>query len=447
MPGDRQVQESLDVSSALDNAGWGSYQKLVLAMAASAVILDGMDNQLLAYALPVISREWNAPRTAFGLVFALGLAAMIAGTLIFGWLADRVGRRKILIGSVFLFGAATALTALAQSIPGLILGRVTAGLGLGGAIPCAIALISEFTPSAQRGRAVVLGSACVPLGGVVAGLLSAQILPTLGWRPLFLIAGVIPCVLAVGFLFLMPESPRFLMVASRNRQALVKILNRLGVQVTDNTVLRDSSAVEIPRASIRVLVAPAFRRDTLLLCTAFFSCQIGVYLTFNWLPTLLTSEGFSLTAASQGLALFNLGGVVGAVLAALCLARQGIRATIMAAAVGACAVILLIIAPFTHHVVVLLGLLCVAGAFVIALQVLLFPLATNAYPVQIRSTGVGLALGIGRSGSVLSSALGPVIILGGLNFFMLTLAVVIGLAGFAALAVQRHRRPAAAEAP
>src|SRR6266850_1949718 len=178
---------TIDVGSALDDADWSRYQKLLVFATAMTIILDGLDNQLLGAALPALMREWRLTRPAFVPVQTSGMIGMMVGGAIGGMIGDRFGRRVALLGSVVSFGVLTILVSFAGGVTMLTVLRFFAGLGLGGAMPNAAALSSEYVPRRQRPFAVTLTIVCIPLGGSLAGLVGGQVLPRFGWRGLFLV--------------------------------------------------------------------------------------------------------------------------------------------------------------------------------------------------------------------------------------------------------------------
>src|SRR5438132_72637 len=188
--------KTADVGVILDEGQWTGYQKLLVAATALTIILDGLDNQLLAAAVPAMMREWHLQRSAFAFVLSSGLFGMMIGGAIGGYIGDRVGRRVALLGSVVSFGALTLLVSFAGGVTTLTALRFFAGLGLGGAMPNAAALSSEYVPLRHRPFAVTLTIVCIPLGGTLAGMTGAQILPHYGWRALFLVGGIVPLLLA-----------------------------------------------------------------------------------------------------------------------------------------------------------------------------------------------------------------------------------------------------------
>ncbi len=386
---------------------------LPIFLAALAIIFDGLDNQLLGFAIPAIVKDWHVTRAAFAPIVASGLVGMGLGSTLAGPIGDRLGRRTALIGSVFFFGVATALTAFAGSLPVLGILRFIAGAGIGGAMPNATAIAAEFSAVTRRAVAVSATIICVPIGGMIGGAAAARILPTLGWHTLFAAGGVAPLFLCVVLWFLLPESPGF------GKQAL-------------QTPLTD-------------VFAGGRLRDTLSLCLTFFCCLMTVYMAFSWLPALLAAEGLSLAVASSGLAFYNVGGIAGALLCGWGISRFGSRIPMLAvAAGGALSALLLLAIPISatgDHTGLLAGF-ALHGFFVNAVNVSVFALAAHVYPAAVRSSGIAFALTVGRLGPLLSAFTGAALIQAGRPAFLEFLA--LAMAGcFVGLALVRDhiKRP------
>ena len=354
---------------------WSFGQQIVVALTALAIMFDGFDNQVLGFATPALIHDWGVTKSQIAPVAAIGLIGMTIGTMIAGMLGDRFGRRAMLIASVLLFGAMTCLIGFSGNLGQLAVLRFLSGLGLGGAMPNATALAAEFTPPRRRALAITLTIVCVPLGGLVAGLIARSILPGLAWQALFFVAGSLPLIVAVLLFVALPESPAF---AARTAKG--------------------------PKGRIGEIFAPARRRDTLALWVAFFACLLAVYAVFSWAPTMLTEAGFPPATASDGLSAFNLGGIAGALIAAVSIMQLGSRGTLIGLSALAVAAALLgagwlIGSDDAARVVIVFALL---GFAVNAVQTTLFAVAAHVYTENIRATGVGTALAVGRIGAVLS---------------------------------------------
>jgi AAHS family 4-hydroxybenzoate transporter-like MFS transporter len=386
--------------------------KALVCLVASAIVLDGADTQLLGIVIPSLIKEWAVTRSAFAPVLASGMIGMLVGGAAGGLLGDRFGRKGALLGSVAWFGALTLTASMADGPFTLAVLRFLAGLGLGGALPNAAALASEYVPPQQRAFAVTLAIVSVPVGGMLAAAVAEPVLPMLGWRTLFVIGGVIPVVQAGVLYFILPESPLF----------------------------KDARQQRVEPASMRSLFVPEFRRDTIGLWLAFFANLVAVYCCFNWIPAMLAGAGFG-AAASRGLLAFNLGGVLGAFAGAGLIARFGSRPALLSMATAAIATALVMsrlpidaTAPF-----VMIGMLAVLGCLLNTLQILMYSVAVHAYPTAIRATGLGFALGSGRVGGVVSTYAGEwALAAGGSAAFFSLIAASMATVGAGLAVVKRH---------
>lgn len=411
---------AINIAPLLDDGNWSTYQKLALLMAALTIVFDGMDIQALGFAIPSMMKEFSAPRAVFATIAAVSLIGMSIGTMIAGAFGDRFGRKPVLVGCVIFFGMLTAATAFADDVMTLGILRFVAGLGLGGALPNATTLSAEFTPTKHRALGVVLTIVCVPFGGMLGGLIAGEVLPTQGWRALFLIAGLIPVAVGVLLIFILPESPRFLVHHPRRQAELIKLLNRCGHRFGADTSLVDLTEKVEGRFQLSLLFSSEYLRNTLLLWAGFFFCYVATYALFSWLPSMLAGAGFGLAVASKGLTAFNLGGVVGAISAAVLIGRLGSKRVLLVCAGGAVAVALWLpsIPLNVADPSTLIVGLAIAGAFINAVQSSLFALAAHVYASYVRATGSGAAIGVGRIGAVLSSFLGAAVLqLGGSDAF------------------------------
>src|SRR5215831_14578813 len=244
--------QTIDVGYVLDEGRWTTYQKLFILATALTIVLDGVDNQLLGNAIPSLMKEWSLGRGAFSTVLALSPLGMMFGGALGGMLGDRIGRRAALLSSVLSFAVLTLAVSLVNGLFLLGMFRFLAGFGLGGAMPNAAALSSEYVPRRQRPFAVTLTIVCIPLGGTLAAVLSANVLPTYGWRMLFVVGGVIPIVLGLILLKCLPESPQYLASRKERWPELIALLRKLGHSVSSDASFVEKGVVRPPadRASI-----------------------------------------------------------------------------------------------------------------------------------------------------------------------------------------------------
>jgi AAHS family 4-hydroxybenzoate transporter-like MFS transporter len=436
---------AVDIGATLDEGPFSALQRIVVALAAFAIVMDGFDGQLIGFAIPAIIKDWGVTRGAFAPAVAAGLFGMALGSAGGGIIADRLGRRRALAASVLLFGAATCAIGFAGDILTIAALRFVAGLGIGGALPSASTLAAEFTPARRRTLAVTLTIVSYPLGGMVAGLFASAVLPAHGWRALFWVGGLLPIIVGVVLWTALPESPRFL---TRHREAwprLRALLSRMGRPLPDDTTFFDAAEQRVPKASgsregLAEVFGAVLRRDTLALSAAFFMCMLASYSAFSWLPTMLASEGLPLAIASSGLTAYNLGGCVGAVGCALLITRIGSRRALLLASLGAAAsAFAMQAADFSTQTAALIVGLGVHGLFVNAVQATMYALCAHVYPTEVRATGTATALSLGRFGAILSSFAGAAVITsGGATGYLGLLGGAMACVLVALMAIKRH---------
>lgn len=438
------MSTNTDIGKTLDEGPYSSLQKIVFLLAALSIVMDGFDGQLIGYAIPALLKEWGLTRGDFSPTVAAGLVGMGIGSALAGFFADKFGRRWAIIGSVLIFSVATFAIGFANGITEITVFRLIAGMGIGGALPSSTTMTAEFTPTRRRTLAVTATIVCVPLGGMLAGIFASYILPSYGWRWMFFIGGVISLILAIVLLFVLPESPRYLMRQTHRWGELRHLLNRMGRPVGDDATFSDQEdQVREEKAGIRALFSQGRARDTLTIWCAFFMCLLTIYAAFSWLPTMLASEGLSLAVASRGLAAYNMGGVFGALGCALLVTRFGSRIPLLlCCAGGAISAFLLLGIDITRNTGLLIFGLGVHGLFTNAVQSVMYPLCAYIYPTKIRATGTAVALVWGRIGTIVSAFAGAAVITyGGATSYLIMLGVAM-LFVFLALSITRGHIPA-----
>lgn len=416
------MARTVDVGTVIDEGRWTGYQKLLVFGTALTIILDGVDNQLLPNAVPTLIKEWGRPRGEFIGALSYGPFGMMIGGLVGGFLGDRLGRRAALLGSVMTFALLTFAISFANSIEMLGALRFLAGVGLGGAMPNAATLASEYVPRKQRPFAVTLTIVCIPLGGVLAGELAAQIIPTHGWRALFVAGGIVPAVLAVVLWKVLPESPRYMASRREHWPELTRVMRRIGHDLPNDVEYVETATAGASasppegrrphtsptgKVGVGTLFGPSYLRDTLALSASFFFCLLVNYLVILLLPVVLTSaeNGFAQPVASRALAMSNVGGVAGAILGAMLIQQFGSRITMlgMTALAIACGFVLAATNIDPGDTLFLMGMFVLTGGLLNGVQTTMYALAAHVFPTEVRSTGVGFAVAVGRVGNVLAA--------------------------------------------
>ena len=371
----------LDVNNVIDDQPFGRLHGLVAGLCAAVVFIDGFDAQVMGFVAPALSAELHIARVALGAVISSGTFGMMLGALAFGPLADRIGRKPVLVICVLTFGLGSLLTTTVTTVTSLTAFRVFTGFGMGGAMPNAIALTSEFMPARSRTSVVMTMFCGFSFGSACAGWVSAAVIRRFGWQMVFLVGGLTPLVLAIALITFLPESPQFLSLKGGGRRS------------TGSSF------------SVRELFADGRFAITLLVWTMFFMNLLNLWFLNNWLPLIMHDAGISIEAASLITSLFQIGGLVGSLAFAAIWGRRlsfGLLATIYLAA----AVFILLIGEAGASIPPLIVAVFAAGFAVIGGQTASNALAAEIYPTAIRSTGVGWALGIGRVGSILGPIVG-----------------------------------------
>lgn len=420
-------------------AGWTTV--LVCVLTSLALIFDGFDIQAIGLTAPRVISEWGITRADLAGVLAAGLVGMGIGALAVGDFGDRHGRRRALIGCMVVISLMCLGTAHATNVRELAFWRFLTGLGMGGALPNATALMVEFAPARVRTLSVAITVVGVPVGGMIGSVVTSVLLPGHGWQIVFLVGALLPALLAALMLAALPESPRYLATRQDRWPELARLMNRMVREPRytggQSWYLRDEREA---RPGVGDLFAPAYRYNTSLIWLIFTANVLATYSFFNWTPTLLTAAGLSMASAIQGLNVYNIGGVLGSVAGALAINRYGSRPVLIGlalfAVVSTSALAWLPIAAGAPAwpLYALLGL---AGACISGQQVQMYTVAANAYPTPMRATGVGSGLGCARLGGVCSSFAGSLLVQagGGLTAFFtgVSLVLVLTLVGVSLL--------------
>lgn len=395
----------IEVERVLDGTRHPAFHFMLLLLTALSLVIDGFDAQAMGYVAPSVIAEWHVSKAALGPVFSASLFGMLLGALGLSVLADRVGRRPVLIGATLAFAALMLATPFATSIPALIALRFVTGLGLGCIMPNAMALVGEFSPQAHRVKRMMLISCGFTVGAALGGFVSAALIPSYGWRAVFYVGGIVPLALGVAMVFALPESLQFLVLKGRMERAkawLRKFDPALAIGAHTRLAVRERNDEGAP-------VAELFRAGrtpvTLLLWAISFMNLIDLYFLSNWLPTVMRSAGYTPgTAVLVGTTL-QTGGVIGTLTLGWLIERYGFVRMLFGA--FACAVVFVgIIGSVAHLLPWLLAAVFAAGFCIVGGQPAVNALAGQYYPTALRSTGIGWSLGIGRVGSVLGPLVG-----------------------------------------
>jgi AAHS family 4-hydroxybenzoate transporter-like MFS transporter len=402
-------QGGVDVVEFIDRQPVGGFQLKLLLTCAAVLFLDGFDTQAIGYVAPSLAKEWHLTKATLGPVFSAGLFGLMIGALLFGPLADRIGRRRIIIFSTLAFGLGTFATAFVQDVNSLLAIRFLTGLGLGGAMPNAIAMTSEFNPRRRRATMVMIMFCGFSVGAALGGLLAAALIPHYGWRSVFIVGGAVPLLLVPILAIRLPESVRFLVLTGREPRRVAELLGLIGPDAgftaATRFVVHEPELAGIP---VLHLFRSGRTLATVLLWVVFFMSLLDLYFLANWLPTVLNDLGASVSAAALIGSMLQVGGIVGSFALGSIIDRFSFRALalvyfIAVFAVGA-------IGQVGHSAILVTLAIFVAGFCVVGGQIAANALAAGYYPTAVRATGVGWALGIGRVGSIIGPLVGGILL-------------------------------------
>jgi MFS transporter, AAHS family, 4-hydroxybenzoate transporter len=438
----------VDLVDFIDRQPVGRFHLRLLLTCAAVLFLDGFDTQAIGYVAPALAREWGLSKGALGPVFSAGLFGLMIGALVFGPLADRIGRKTIIVLSTLAFGVGALITARVSDLDALLVIRFLTGLGLGGAMPNAIAMTAEFNPQRRRATMVMIMFCGFSIGAALGGMLAAWLIPQFGWRAVFIVGGLAPLVMVPILILRLPESVRFLATKGHAPERVADLLK----QISPRTAFAPGVTFLVHETHLTGLpVAHLFREGrtpvTLLLWVVFFMSLLDIYFLANWLPTVLNDLGASVSQAVLIGSMLQVGGVVGTLVLGSVIDRFSFRALALVYfaavfAVGA-------IGQLGHSAILVSVAIFAAGFCVVGGQIAANALAAGFYPTSVRATGVGWALGVGRVGSIVGPLVGGMLLAGKLSTaaVFLTAAAAALCAALAALGLSRLTGGKAVEQP
>ena len=436
------TQRVIDVQEFIDVHPLSAVQKLLLGLCFLVVAIDGFDTAIIGFIAPAIRAEWSLQIATLGPLFAAGLLGLMVGAFASGPLADRHGRKTLLIGSMMLFGVASLASAFSAGLQSLIWLRFLTGVGLGGAMPTTITIASEYCPRARRSSLVTLMFCGFTIGSAMGGFIASHVLPIYGWRALLIGGGVAPIALAPVLGWILPESVRYLVMKGGSQERVAHVLRRIA-PAADFSGARFVGAAPPTVSPVRQLFGGGLFTGTLLLWLSFFMSLLVVYLLTNWMPTLIQqTSGATLSDAARMAAMFQIGGTLGAIVVGWLMDRFEPHAVLCGIyAAGAVSVILISVSTATPTLMtcaVFAAGLCISGG-----QVGANALSAAFYPTPYRATGVSWANGVGRSGSIIGSLLGGMLLGSGWPattvYALAAIPVITSALALAVLGVVRRR--------
>lgn len=422
------------VADIIDNGKFSGQQVLVVCLCMFLNMLDGFDITAMAVVANAVSSELQLTADKLGWIFSFALAGMMAGAMFLAPVSDLIGRRRLIVASVTLVGVSILLTAQATTLLEFMLLRFVSGIGAGAMLASQATLAAEYSPDKYRSLSVALVTSGYPLGAMLTSVVAAFIMPEYGWRGMFWAGGMATFSMSVVAWLLIPESLKFLLERRPNGvlEKVNNILAKLGrsqlERIPDIATTRPAEGRGF-LATMLTLFVPELRRTTLTLWITFFLCFATLYFLMSWIPKLIVDAGFGESEGRDAFFLFNFGGVLGIYLLGALSTRWKLTNLVFGMLFGS-AIGMIVFAVAPDQIAVLLALIFVIGVLQQGGFTGLYAAAAKAYPTNIRSTGIGWSIGLGRSGAVAGPAVAGYAILFGLdmsaNFILFAIPMAIG---------------------
>ncbi|RNN95657.1 MFS transporter [Raoultella planticola] len=399
-----QIQR-LDVRELINGNPLSRFQKLVVFLGFCVIALDGFDIAIMGFIAPTLKHEWGVTNYELGFVISAALIGLALGTILSGPLADWLGRKKIIVNSVFFFGFWTIVTAFSQNIEQMIFFRFMTGLGLGAAMPNIGTLVSEYAPERQRSFLITVIFCGFTFGAAAGGFSASWLIPRFGWHSLMALGGILPLLFAPLLIWLLPESVRFLVVKCAPAARIRAILQRhYPGQIADNAEFT-LPAQPVNANAMRLVLSRHYRLGSLMLWLVYFMGLFLVYILGSWLPTLVKEVGLTVSQAAVMTAIYQAGGTVGSLFAGWLMDRiNPHRALGLIYAIGGLFTMAMGYAAASFALLCLLAF--VSGACLNGANTGMNALSARYYPTQARATGSSWMHGVGRMGAILSAFAG-----------------------------------------
>jgi MFS transporter, AAHS family, 4-hydroxybenzoate transporter len=436
MPSGRIV----NIQTFLNENPFTTYQKLIFALCFFVVLLDGFDTAAIGYIAPSLLTEWGLTHSALAPAMSAALFGLAAGALSAGPLADRSGRKTVLVGAVLTMSIACLISAYAQNMDQLIVWRFVTGIGLGAAMPNAVTLLSEYTPERHRSLLTNATFGGFAFGVSTGGFLAAWMIPLFGWRSVLMFGAVAPLALTLLLLLLLPESVRYMVVTNQPAERIRRVLRRISKTVADATSFVMTEQAPATKGGIRLVLSSSYLVGSVMLWVTYFMGLVVYYALINWMPVLFKDAGLDPRTATLITALFSLGGI-GAILFGWLMDRFNAN-KIVAAGFVLTSVAVYMIGHAAGSLGLLMAMVFLGGILMNASQASLPALAAAFYPTHGRATGVSWMLGLGRFGGIVGSFLVAELTRRQLDFpAIFTVLAVPGLIAAAALMVKHYAYP------
>ncbi|WP_026196167.1 MFS transporter [Corynebacterium lubricantis] len=435
--------KQLNVTRHLAEGRFTSFHFWMLFFACVIITFDMYDLVIFGSVLPILMEKWGISAAQAGLIGSSGLVGMMLGAMVFGVLADRFGRKNILVFAVVLFSLATIACALAPTPVLFAVFRFLTGLGIGGILPTIIAMLTDYAPKNLANRFVAIVMCFFSVGGILAALVAMAVLPHFSWHAVYLVGGI-PLLLLPVMARYFVDSPA-LLIARGEENKLRSVLSKINPNTDFSSVAlttEDDTQAEESSSPVASLFKNRRALATLMIWVAFFMCLLMVNGLNTWLPGLMVDAGYALNSGLTFQAVMNVGAIVGTLVMGTVADKIGVKRVLVPMfAIAAASLILL---GYGQSYLILLLLVFIAGACTMGPQNISYSFVSQYYPSHIRSTAIGMASGIGRLGAIVGPTFGGLLISWGassqMNFLFFAIPGFIAAAAFLVVPIAKQKQ-------
>ena len=427
----QQNKKVVQLTELIEAKPISKFHLKVIALCFLIIFLDGFDTTLIGFIAPALVLDWHIDRHALGPVVSAALLGIALGSFAAGPIADRYGRKVVLVGGVLWFALMTIATPFAPDLHWMAALRLLTGLGLGATIPNACTLASEYAPRRHRAAIVTTVLCGFTIGSAAGGFASSWVIRYWGWEGVLFTCGGAALLLVPLLIAQMPESLQFLLKKGGSANRINSILEKFAPETASGQVLADPPEAVIVTNPVLAIISAPQRVSTFALWCAFFMASFAVYILIGWLPMLVTDAGFTVGDAAMTAGVFQAGGAIGVILQGRAMDRWNPHLVLAGAYIGS-AILIFLLGGAGSHLMLLMTYAGFAGFCIAGANSGIFALAAMSYPTSIRGTGISWMSGIGRFGAILSGFVGAQLLGSGWNLLqvtgMLTVPILIAAA-------------------
>jgi AAHS family 4-hydroxybenzoate transporter-like MFS transporter len=398
----------VNISEVVANSTFGGFQLGLCILCGLCLVMDGFDVQAMGYVAPVILKEWHVPTAQFGPVFGAGLFGILVGSLLFSMLADKIGRRPVLIAVTLCFSALTFLTARAADVQQMLVIRFIAGMALGAIMPNAVALVGEYSPSRLRVTIMMIVGNGFTAGAAFGGFIARWLIESFGWRSVFYFGAVAPLVIAVIMIFALPESLQFLVLHRKRLEQASRWLRRIDPAAPADPNLYFVEETKRKGVPWIHLFHEGRGLGTILLWIINFMNLLNLYFLASWLPTVANQAGYGIGTSVLVGTMEQLAGMIGGLTLGFLVHHYGFG-TVLTTCFALAAINIALIGTPGLSLAMLFVVVFLAGYGVAGGQTAINALSATYYPTDLRATGIGAGLGVGRIGAIIGPVVGGVL--------------------------------------